>query len=129
LLISHNKEIGRDLTEDELTIGMRKFLSNGDVFGVLAENRIIAMLNLYCNNYETLEAYICNVYVLEEYRGNHLASMMMKEAIELCKKRSFKSIHLHVAEDNVAAVNTYRKFGFEFSTEYKDNDIEMILKL
>lgn len=129
LLIEHNKEIGRELTDQELIIGIRKFLVNGDVLGIVENNHVIAMLNLYCNNYDTLQAYICNVYVLEQYRGNHLAERMMLDAITICKNRKFKSIHLHVAENNKPAVISYKKLGFEFADGKRGNDREMVLIL
>ena len=129
LLLSHNREIGRELSEDELINGVKKFISCGEVLGIVRENHIIAMLNLYCNNTTTLEAYICNVYVLESYRGNHIAENMLIKAIEICKNRRFKSVHLHVSENNNPAVKLYKKLGFSFTEEYRNTDREMVLNI
>ena len=54
---------------------------------------------------------------------------MIKKAIEICKNKHFKSIHLHVAEENVPAVSLYTKLGFSFINKYRDNDREMILNI
>lgn len=127
LLIDHNKEIGRDLKEEELIAGVNKFLTKGEVLGFVENDHVLAMLNLYCYMYETLEAYICNVYVLEEYRGRHFAEKMMRKAIEICKNKRFKSIHLHVSESNAPAVALYKKLGFFFTDGYREMDREMVL--
>ncbi len=129
LLWNHNKEIGRTLSDQELIDGIRKFISKGEIIGLVENDRIAAMLVLYCNNFDTLEAYICNVYVMGEYRGNHLTQQMVGKAIELCILKGFQSIHLHVSEDNVPAVKTYKKMGFVFSDGYRGTDREMILRL
>ena len=109
LLYNHNREIGRTMPENELRAGIRKFIKNGEVLGYVTENGIIAMLNLYCNNYETLSAYICNVYVLKEYRGNHYSEDLLCEAIKICKQRKFENIRLHVSVENAPAVSIYKK--------------------
>lgn len=129
LLFEHNIEIGRDLERKELLNGIRKFLKNGEVLGFILNNHIIAMLNLYCNKMDTLEAYICNVYVLEEYRGMHLAEKMMNRAIEICRERKFRTIHLHVSEENIPAVALYKKLGFSFVDAYRNKSREMLLNI
>jgi biotin carboxylase/GNAT superfamily N-acetyltransferase len=129
LLFDHNIEIGRDLPEAELKEGIRKFLSNGEVLGFVENDHIIAMLNLYCNHLDTRKAYICNVYVLEEYRRKRLAERMMRRAIEICKERAFKSVSLHVSERNVPAVSLYTKLGFEYTDGYRNEDREMELDI
>lgn len=129
LLYRHNREIGRSLTEDELVSGIRKFLEHGNVFAVIVDDRIIAMLNVYCNDFETGQAYINNVYVLPTYRGNHLARELMIRAIQYCQEHGFCAICLHVAENNVAAVTTYQKLGFIFTDNTKGESREMRLTL
>ncbi|WP_182374000.1 GNAT family N-acetyltransferase [Holdemanella biformis] len=128
LLYDHNREIGRTLPDEDLIPGIRKFIKDGEVLGIVEGNRIVAMLNLYCNNYETLSAYICNVYVLEEYRGKHIAKDLMERAIEICKSRDFKNVKLHVTPDNTPAVKIYRSLGFDFTgNQNASKDYEMTL--
>lgn len=130
LLYEHNRKIGRKLSDDELIVGVRKFIKNGEVLGIVENDHIIAMINLYCNNYETLSAYLCNVYVLEEYRGHHIAKRMIEHAISICRARDFKFIRLHVAPDNLPAVKTYSSLGFVFTGMQNDiHDYEMCLDL
>ena len=129
LLYNHNKEIGRTLTDEELRNGIDKFLTFGNVLGFINNNRIVAMINLYCNNLETLNAYICNLYVLDDYRRKHLGKKLVDSAINIARKREFKNIYLHVFKNNHAAIKLYESFGFVFTGNTKDDNLEMVLKL
>ena len=42
-----------------------------------------------------------------------LASMMMEEALEMIKETSLKILDLEVKEDNLSAINLYKKFNFQ----------------
>lgn len=132
LIWKHNKEIGRSLSDEELERGIHKFIDHGNVISIIENNRIIAFLMLYCNNYETLEAYICNVYVLKPYRGVGLSKLLMDKAIDICVANKFETIKLHVAEDNYNAVGLYKAYAFEADGNIKDDGerlIEMIKRL
>ena len=132
LLWAHNKEIGRTLTDEELTDGINKFIRNGNAIVILDGEHVIGFLNLYCNNFETRKAYICNVYVLDSYRGKGISKKLVDQAISISYLNKFDSITLHVAEDNVKAINLYKGYGFEFTGEYKITDkkeLEMELRL
>ncbi|AEV29465.1 acetyltransferase [Sphaerochaeta pleomorpha str. Grapes] len=133
LLYQHNREIGRVISEDDLVKGINKFLHLGDVIGVVENNRVLAMLNLYCNNFKTKEAYIGNVFVLPDYRRRGISHEMLLTAINICRSRHFSTIKLHVSPDNYRAIKLYTNFGFQFSGKVKQidgiYDKEMILGL
>ena len=73
---------------------------------------IVAFSLLYCNHRDTLDAYLCNVYVLKNYRGIGLTYRLLEKAVEICEKNGFKSISLDVDKDNEIAIQVYEKFGF-----------------
>ncbi len=132
LIWNHNKEIGRTLSDDELKVGIEKFIRQGNVISIIDRNHIIAFLMLYCNNYDSLEAYICNVFVLDEFRGLGLSKKVLEEAIRICESNHFKTIKLHVAEDNFTAISLYKKYGFAPNGNTKNDgelQIEMIKNL
>ena len=132
LIWKHNKEIGRELSDEDLEVGINKFLNKGNVISILDDNHIVAFLMLYCNNYETLGAYICNVYVLDKYRGCNLSKKLMDKAIAICKEKNFKKINLHVDRDNDVAISLYEKYGFSFTGEVNQQNkdsLEMELKI
>lgn len=52
------------------------------------------------------------LYVLEEYRNNGIATNLLNEAIDRCKKLNVKYIDINVMEKNEIAKNIYRKMNF-----------------
>ena len=56
------------------------------------------------------------LYVLEEYRNQKIASSLLNEAIDRCKKLNVKYIDINVMEKNELAIRIYKKLDF---TEYE----------
>ena len=52
------------------------------------------------------------LYVLEEYRNQKIASSLLNEAIDRCKKLNVKYIDINVMEKNELAKRIYKKIGF-----------------
>lgn len=112
LMIQHCRDIGNDISEDKFNEWFEKIERTGNMIAIIDNSRIIAFLLLYCNHKETLDAYLCNVYVLSDYRGKSLSVGLLKKAIEICKQKGFKSVSLDVDKDNKIAIRIYEKFGF-----------------
>ena len=53
------------------------------------------------------------ITVKKEYWNMGIASMMMEEALEMIKETSLKILDLEVKEDNLSAINLYKKFNFK----------------
>lgn len=53
------------------------------------------------------------ITVKKEYWNMGIASMMMEEALEMTKETSLKILDLEVKEDNLSAINLYKKFNFQ----------------
>ena len=52
------------------------------------------------------------LYVLEEYRNQKIASSLLNEAIDRCKKLNVKYIDINVMEKNELAKRIYKKLNF-----------------
>lgn len=112
LIATYCNKNGYSIKGDELEKWINKIISVGDPLGILYGNEIIAFLLLYCNKYDTLEAFICNVFVREDFRGKRLSELLVKKAIEICKDRNFKCVNLDVVRNNESAVRVYTSCGF-----------------
>lgn len=128
LLYRYNKRICCSLSDDDLIIWINKIITIGDPLGIIDDNEIVAFLLLYCNKLETLDAYICNVFVEPKYRGQKLSRILVEKAIEICKSRNFRVVYLDVAKDNLPAIKIYSLCGFT-QTEYYFKESECYVKM
>jgi ribosomal protein S18 acetylase RimI-like enzyme len=86
--------------------------------------QLIALVAVYCNNYETREAYISSVIVSKDYQKYGIASNLLLSTMEYVKKRKFQSLALEVNKKNYPAYQLYLKLGF-FELKEKENTILM----
>ncbi len=56
-----------------------------------------------------------------EYRGLGLGKRLLKEAMKYCKDMGYKNIFLQTTEDQITAINMYRKAGFQKAGEHPEN--------
>jgi len=59
------------------------------------------------------EGHITNIAVLEEFRKNGIATLMINYLFELAKESRVKSFTLEVRSTNDAAIRLYERFGFK----------------
>ena len=62
-------------------------------------------------------AYISNVCVHPEYRGQHIGNKLVNHVIEVYTEKCFNEIVLDVLAENPGAIRLYEKLGFEQFTE------------
>ena len=58
-------------------------------------------------------AHILTIDVSPAYRRRGIGRMLLQEIERIFKEKGIKTSHLEVREDNVAAMNLYRKLGYE----------------
>lgn len=56
--------------------------------------------------------YISYIYVLKEYRGKKIGSLLIRRAVKLCREVGIPFIILTCDKVNTKALNFYRKHGF-----------------
>lgn len=91
---------------------VRKILANAERFEHWEDKELAGLVAIYCNDYETRQAFITMVSVMSKYGGRGIASDLLQRAIEHCRKLNFKEIRLEVRADNAKATRLYEKFGF-----------------
>ena len=77
------------------------------------------------------EGHITNIAVLDEYRRNGIATLMLDTLIKLAKEQDVKSFTLEVKHTNNIAINLYENFGFSAcglrKGYYKDTNDDAII--
>ena len=81
---------------------------NGKTVGYIGANNILG------------EVFITNVAVTAEYRRKGVATSLINELINRCKKEKALYLTLEVRRSNISAVNLYEKLGFSLVGERKD---------
>jgi len=92
---------------------------------VSSNNKIVACVAMYCNNYDSLCAYIPLVGVDRNYRGQHLSRALMCSAISLAKSKGFKVLAVHTEND--IAYNLYKSLGFQLIADGPRKYLELPL--
>lgn len=126
LILQHCHDINNVLSDERFEEWYQKIINTGNIIAVIDNDSVIAFALLYCNHTDTLDAYICNIYVLSEYRGKGLSLKLLNKASEICAEKGFKSISLHVDKSNERAISIYKKYGFiDTDTDLQEGKITM----
>lgn len=92
-----------DILKDELKSNNSKFIV------AKLENEIVGFAGA---KFIIDEADIMNIAVKSSYRKQGIASLLLKNLIDICKNNNINSINLEVNEENFPAINLYKKYGF-----------------
>ena len=60
-----------------------------------------------------LQGHICTIEILPNFRRRGIGEKLLQEIEELFKQKKVKASALEVREDNVPAIELYRKLGYE----------------
>ena len=78
------------------------------------------------------EAELLMLAVKKEYQNHGIGSYILNRYLEHLKSKNIKSIYLEVSENNIKAINLYKKFGFEVygkrENYYSDNSSAILMK-
>ena len=96
-----------------------KLYNKSVIFYELKDHSLVGFVAGYINNFCDKEAYISLVLVDEKYRSQGIASKLMLEFLNECKRLNFNVIRLEARINNTARY-VYEKFGFV--EEYRSAD-------
>ena len=117
-------ELGKKL-HDNYYFNKTKFV---DAF-VVEEDKFIGFIT-YSVIYDRAE--IIDIIITEEERKKGYASMLVNAVINEALSKDLENITLEVNCNNEAAINLYKKLGFEVASirknYYKDNDGYLMIK-
>ena len=116
--------------------------NNNSRFYIVEHNKeVVAYMKLNFDKAQTEQGHnntleIQRIYVLQEYKSNHIGKRLIQKAIEIGRDKHLNYIWLGVWENNINAIKFYEKQGFEkFDThvfklgedEQTDNLMKLIL--
>lgn len=93
----------------------QKIYENAVIITEIYDEKIVGMFAGYANDEKKEKAYVSFVSVIKEHRGNGIAKKLLKEFIEICKKKRFQEIELQTSLENQEAIKLYESNGFERS--------------
>ena len=103
-VIDKSVDLDYDYSKLEKINDRYKFTINNYIKGLISEVK------------EAEFAYISNVCVHPDYRGRHIGNMMIREVIDIYRKKCFNELSLVVLSDNPGAIKLYKNLGFEQTT-------------
>lgn len=104
----------------------KKIANNAVVFEAWADEELIGMVAMYLTEHN--QGFITNVSVYNKYVGKGIAKQIFVNLILYSKANNITEMKLEVSALNLAAINLYKKFGFESLLE-KNNQITMLKKV
>ena len=117
MIIDYLNQVGGE--SDNLTYGLNEcylneFEENSLLLCGFIDDELVSLLSIQGEQKERLK-HIGHfaITVKKEYWNMGIASMMMEEALEMIKETSLKILDLEVKEDNLSAINLYKKFNFQ----------------
>ncbi len=99
---------------EELTRHATRMLNEGEMTVLLAPDGAgLALLRFRPSIWtEQAEAYLQELYVVPDRRGEGIGEALLQTALEASRKASAAWIELNTGETDVAARTLYKKFGF-----------------
>ena len=109
------KYLNENLSLDKLNIELSD--SNSVFYVAISKNKTIGYLKLNfgaaqteLKNEQSLE--IERIYVLKEFQGKNIGQLLYDKAIQIAKEKNVNYVWLGVWEENLRAINFYKKNGF-----------------
>jgi ribosomal protein S18 acetylase RimI-like enzyme len=96
-----------------------RMLETGHFYGIRRDNALVSVAGVHVYSPRYRVGVVGNVTTHPAYRGKGLGTMV---CARLCREllRTVEHIGLNVKADNVAAIASYKKLGFEVVGEYEE---------
>ena len=93
----------------------------GRVFLIVSADEVAGYAALtfgYSLEFHGRDAFVDELYLRDEYRGQGIGSRALEFLTEVCAENGISALHLEVERSNTPAQAVYRKFGFEDHDRY-----------
>lgn len=130
LITEYTNSLGRDLSfqnlEDELRDPLQKYTPpHGEMIVVMVNKKALGMAAYH--RHSDIRCEMKRLYVRPEARGLHLGDTLVQEIIRLARKAGYKEMVLDTIKPLTAAINLYKKYGFEECEPYYNNPMKDVI--
>jgi GNAT superfamily N-acetyltransferase len=106
----------------ELSEFLRRFNEARDGFWVAnAGEKIVGAIAIDAIHHDNKGAHLRWFIVAPENQGHGIGEILLKEAIEFCRRKEFSRVYLWTFAGLEPARHLYEKFGFKLCEEFKGN--------
>lgn len=106
----------------------RKIANHAVTFEAWSDSSLVGLVAMYCNDQLERTAYITSVSVLAAWTGKGIAARLLGLSIEHAGACGMTKICLDVANDNLSAIDLYKKKGF-IAQSIADSNVTMAFHL
>lgn len=107
----------------------KKIWNFGKLIVLRMENEILGFSAFYCNDKESLNAYISLIAVDSKYRKLGLGKAILEEIYSVAIQNGMQNVRLEVDNDNTVALSFYKKNGFVMEEKCTESTVFMIRDL
>lgn len=130
LISEYTQSLGRDLSfqnlEDELNDPAKKYTSpEGELLVAVEGSEVLGMVAYH--RHSAMRCEMKRLYVKPEYRGMKLGEMLVYEIIRHARQAGYKEMVLDTIVPLQAAIQLYKKVGFEECEPYYHNPMDDVL--
>ncbi len=106
----------------------QKIYNKAITFEAWNKSELVGLIATYFSQPESGIAFITNVSVCKNYKGNGIGSHLLSNCIEYALTIKYKEIKLEVNSENTPAINFYKKHHFTY-TETKEDSMFLTYQL
>ena len=103
----------------------RKVVSNAVRCEAWDRDQLVGLVATYMNDEKKEKAFITNVSVLKNYWAQGIATLLLRQSMQMAKELGYAKMVLEVTPDNRAAVAFYEKMEFAVEDTRSVNSLTM----
>ncbi|EPY2277510.1 GNAT family N-acetyltransferase [Clostridium sporogenes] len=112
----------------DLNAYAEKLYKKAVIFAVTEQDNFIGFVAFYVNKNDKI-SYLTQIGVKENLQNKNIGKTLLELCIKISRDNGITSIKLEVFNNNIKAIEFYKKYGFDFYGEASLNSVYMIRKL
>lgn len=115
LVETANHTVYGHLIQTDIAQYVNKIYENATIISIVQHKSLYAFIAYYDNDPDKEMAYLTMLIVNQKHQGLGYGKNLIHTAINNLKSQGFKRFKLEVKNDNLPAMNLYKKIGFVVS--------------